>query len=65
MDISKTAVLGDWYNDRSLFRTKALKIAVANAVDDIKNMADFITKRTNEEDGTAEFLEMILKAKKS
>ncbi|MCB9248988.1 MAG: HAD family hydrolase [Ignavibacteriales bacterium] len=65
LNINKTAVIGDWYNDRSLFRTKALKIAVANAVDDIKNMADFITKRTNEEDGTAEFLEMILKAKKS
>lgn len=61
---TETAVLGDWYNDRSLFKTKALKIAVANAVPEIKRMADFITTRTNNEDATAEFLEMVLKAKK-
>ncbi len=65
VSIKKTAVLGDWYNDRSLFRTKALKVAVANAVDEIKKMADFITKKTNDEDGTAEFLEMLLEAKRN
>jgi len=65
VNIHNTAVMGDWYNDRSLFRTKALKIAMANAVDEIKQMSDFITTRTNNEDGTAEFLDMILKAKKA
>ncbi len=64
INIHNTAVIGDWYNDKSLFKTKALKIAMANAVDMIKEMSDFITTRTNDEDGTAEFLEMILKAKK-
>jgi hydroxymethylpyrimidine pyrophosphatase-like HAD family hydrolase len=54
----------DRYNDRSLFRTKALKIAVANAVDEIKQMADHVTKKTNNEDATAEFLEMVLEAKR-
>jgi 5-amino-6-(5-phospho-D-ribitylamino)uracil phosphatase len=63
INIKNTAVMGDWYNDRSLFRTNALKIAIANAVDDIKNMADYVTSKTNEEDGTAEFLEMLLRAK--
>lgn len=62
--IKHTAVIGDWYNDRSLFRTKALKIAVGNAVEEIKSMADYITKKTNNEDATAEFLEMVIKAKK-
>ena len=61
--VNESAVIGDWYNDKSLFRTKALKIAVANAVDEIKMMSDHITKRTNDEDATAEFLEMIIKAK--
>lgn len=61
--VKESAVIGDWYNDRSLFRTKALKIAVANAVDEIKTMSDYITKRNNNEDATAEFLEMIIKAK--
>jgi Cof subfamily protein (haloacid dehalogenase superfamily) len=64
ISIKNSAVIGDWYNDRSLFRTKALKIAMANAVSEIKEMSDYITKRTNDEDGTAEFLEMVLKAKK-
>jgi Cof subfamily protein (haloacid dehalogenase superfamily) len=64
INIKNSAVIGDWYNDRSLFRTKALKIAMANAVSEIKEMSDHITERTNDEDGTAEFLEMVLKAKK-
>ncbi|HEX2963966.1 MAG TPA: Cof-type HAD-IIB family hydrolase [Ignavibacteriales bacterium] len=62
--ITEAAVLGDWYNDRSLFETGALKIAMANAVPEIKRMAQYVTKRTNNEDGVAEFLEMVLRAKK-
>jgi len=62
--INETAVLGDWYNDRELFETKAIKIAVANAVPEIKRMADYITRRTNNEGGVAEFLEMVLIARK-
>ena len=59
-----TAVIGDWYNDKSLFDTDALKIAVANAVPEIKKMADIITKRNNNEEGVAEFLKMLLQAKR-
>ncbi len=59
-----SAVIGDWYNDISLFSTRAVKVALANAVPEIKSLANIITKRTNNEDGTAEFLEMVLKAKK-
>ncbi len=61
---SETAVMGDWYNDRSLFDTKALKVAVANAVPEILRLADFVTLGTNNEDGAAEFLELVLKSKK-
>ena len=61
--ISDIAVLGDWYNDRPLFETDALKIAVANAVPELKNMADFVTSKTNDEEGTLEFFRMLLKAK--
>ncbi len=59
-----SAVIGDWYNDLSLFNTRALKVALSNAVPEIKSLANIITKRSNNEDGTAEFLEMVLKAKK-
>ena len=60
----EAAVVGDWYNDISLFKTKAFKVALANAVPEIKRMADLITERSNNEDGTAEFLEKLLKAKR-
>lgn len=60
----ESAVIGDWYNDISLFKTKAFKVALSNAVPEIKKMADLITERSNNEDGTAEFLEKILRAKR-
>ena len=60
----ESAVIGDWYNDISLFKTKAFKVALSNAVPEIKRMADLITERSNNEDGTAEFLEKILRAKR-
>ena len=60
----EAAVVGDWYNDISLFKTKAYKVALSNAVPEIKRMADLITERSNNEDGTAEFLEKLLRAKR-
>ena len=64
LNISEAAVCGDWYNDISLFQTRALKVAVANAIREIKEYSDIILDKSNDEDGTADFLEMVLKAKK-
>ncbi len=61
--IENSAVVGDWYNDRSLFETKAVKVAVANAVPEILRLADIVTKKNNHEGAVAEFLEMVLNAK--
>ena len=58
----KAAVIGDWYNDITMFQTKAIKVAVANAIPELLNAADIITTRSNNEDGTAEFFEMVLKS---
>jgi hypothetical protein len=63
INFKETVVVGDWYNDKSMFDTKAIKIALANAVAEIKYSADLVTTKSNNEDGVAEFLEMILKAK--
>ena len=60
---SHSAVIGDWYNDNSLFETSAYKVTLANGVPELKRKADFITKKDNNEDGVAEFLEAVLKAK--
>ncbi len=60
---SHSAVIGDWYNDNSLFETPAYKVTLANGIPELKRKADFITKKDNNEDGVAEFLEEVLKAK--
>jgi Cof subfamily protein (haloacid dehalogenase superfamily) len=65
LNINEAAVCGDWYNDISLFQTRALKVAVANAVSEIKEYSDIILEKSNDEDGIADFLEMVLKAKKN
>jgi len=60
----QAAVIGDWYNDITMFQTKAIKVAVANAIPELLNTADIITSKSNREDGTAEFFEMVLKSKR-
>lgn len=60
----QTAVIGDWYNDITMFHPKTYKVAVANAIPELLNKADMITERTNNEDGVAELFEMVLKSKR-
>jgi hypothetical protein len=61
---SETAVIGDWYNDISLFLPKVLKVALNNSLPELKRMADIEMPKDNNNDGAADFLEMVLKAKK-
>ncbi len=61
---TQTAVIGDWYNDITMFQTKAIKVAVANAIPELLKVADIITTKSNREDGIAEFFEMVLKSKR-
>lgn len=58
-----TAVLGDWYNDLSMFKTKAMKVALKNAIPELKKAADYVLEKSNNEEGVTEFLEALLKAK--
>jgi len=55
----KIAVIGDWYNDRELFEFGGFNVALQNAVPELKNMADYVTRKTNNEDGVGEFLEIL------
>lgn len=61
---SQTAVIGDWYNDITMFKAKAVKVAMANAIPELLNVADIVTAKSNREDGIAEFFEMVLKSKR-
>lgn len=45
----KTIAVGDYYNDISMIKAAGLGIAVANAVDEAKNAADYITVSNNED----------------
>jgi len=59
-----TAVLGDWYNDIPLFQVNAYKVAVANAIPELLSKADYVTKHSNNEEGAADFFEMLLEENK-
>ena len=59
----EAVVIGDWYNDISMFESKAMKVAVANSIPELRKMADYVTEKTNRQDGVAGFLKVLLKAK--
>lgn len=48
--LSQIAVFGDSPNDESMFRIAGFPIAMGNAVEEIKNLACYVT-RSNDEDG--------------
>ena len=52
----QTIAIGDGFNDLSMIQHAALGAAMANAPEGVKEYADYITARTNNEDGVAEVL---------
>jgi Cof subfamily protein (haloacid dehalogenase superfamily) len=53
------ATIGDMQNDLAMFRVSGTSIAMGNATDSVKDQATNVTA-TNEQDGFAEAMEMIL-----
>ena len=47
---------GDGYNDLSMLKLAGMGVAMANAVDEVKAEADYVTL-SNEEDGVATAIE--------
>lgn len=64
LEQANAMVIGDWYNDIPLFETKSFKVAMANAVPELKKMADLVLSKSNNEDGIAEILEALLTLKR-
>ena len=56
----ETACIGDGENDLSMFESAGLKIAMGNAVKELKERADYVTD-SNRRDGAAKAIERILK----
>lgn len=61
---TQSLVIGDWYNDIPLFKTKAFKVAMGNAVSELKNLSDIVLSETNDNDGITEILELLLNTKR-
>ncbi|WP_304544951.1 HAD-IIB family hydrolase [Sulfurimonas microaerophilic] len=56
-DLNRLSVFGDNLNDIGMFNLANTSVAVANAHDDVKKMADIVLKHSNDEDGVAKYLE--------
>lgn len=50
---------GDSINDIDMFKSVGISVAMANAIEDLKNIADYITD-TNDEDGISKFFDKYL-----
>lgn len=57
--ISEVAVIGDMANDLPMFEVAAYKIAMGNGIDELKQMADFVTE-DNEHSGFAAAVERFI-----
>jgi Cof subfamily protein (haloacid dehalogenase superfamily) len=58
------AAIGDFYNDLEFCQDAGVTIAMQNAVDELKAVADYITERTNDDEGAAEFLQLLLNVRR-
>lgn len=56
---NEVMVMGDSFNDETMFKEFENSVAMENAIDEIKEMAKYITK-TNVEDGVAYAMEQVL-----
>ncbi len=55
-NIHEMTVFGDSINDIGMFKLAGTSVAVANALDEVKKVADVILPYSNDEDGVAKYL---------
>ncbi|RUM71058.1 MAG: haloacid dehalogenase [Sulfurovum sp.] len=60
-DIKEVTVFGDSINDIGMFDLAGTSVAVANALDEVKAIADIILPHSNDEDAVAKYLQKINK----
>jgi len=61
--LTETAVIGDWYNDISLFHPKVLKVTLKNGIPELRRISDIKIDKDNNNGGAEEFLNMLIKAR--
>lgn len=57
IDLKDTIAVGDNYNDISMFKVAGLSVAARNAVDDVKEICDYVCRADNNEGVLAEVIE--------
>ena len=60
VDKKNSIACGDGFNDMSMIQYAGIGVAMANAQDAVKEVADVITSKTNDEDGLLEVVERYL-----
>ena len=58
--LDEVVTFGDNYNDIEMIQEAGFGIAIANAVEPLKQAADYVTKRDNNDDAMIEVVDMIL-----
>ena len=58
-DPADVTVFGDSINDIGMFKLAGTSVAVSNALDEVKEVADIVLPHSNDEDGVARYLENI------
>ena len=56
-DLQKLTVFGDNFNDVGMFALAGISVAVANAQEGVKKLADIVLPHTNDEEAVAKYLE--------
>lgn len=56
IDNSKTMAFGDSMNDESMIRMTGYSVAMCNGLEYIQDIAKFVTRKSNEEDGIGDFI---------
>lgn len=60
IDMKETIAIGDNFNDMAMLQEAGLSIAVANAVDEIKDICDYVTIADNNEGAVGEAIEKFI-----
>ncbi|MGN0155147.1 MAG: Cof-type HAD-IIB family hydrolase [Lachnospiraceae bacterium] len=61
VDKTDTIACGDGFNDMSMIQYAGVGVAMANAQEEVKKIADLVTEKTNDEDGLLEVIERFFK----
>lgn len=62
-DLNRLTVFGDNFNDVGMFNLAGTAVAVSNAQNGVKKLADIVLPHTNDEDAVAKYLEGLRDAK--